>query len=206
MLRLTNLPGQLPDEKILGMYRRHPITVLGLLAAFAVLILLPFGAYAYIKIVDSPVLSSPDSGLLVILGGGIFLLFALLFIYQSFLDYWLDSWIVTNFRIINIEQHGLFSRTVSELRLYRVQDVTADVTGFMHSMLDFGQVYIQTAGEQERFIFQDVPHPNKIAKDVMNLAEQDRKEHLDEAMEAIEETHEGKHDEIKEKAQRRLEP
>ena len=36
-------------------------------------------------------------------------------------------WIITNDRILDIEQHGLFARTVSELRLHRVQDVTAEI-------------------------------------------------------------------------------
>lgn len=206
MIRLDCLPGALPDEKLHGLYRRHPITMFGVMASFIVILVLPIAAYLVVRLSDFPALRSPGMHALLVMGGSIFFLFSLLFIYQQFLDYWLDMWIVTSRRIINIEQHGLFSRTVSELRLYRVQDVTAKVNGFVHSMLDFGMVYIQTAGEKEYFTFEDVPHPNIISKDILHLAEKDRQEHLETAMEAMEEAAIDQHHDIREDAATHLEP
>jgi len=206
MIRTDKLPGQLPDETLVGLYRRHPITIFGIMAAFAVVLLLPIGAFIGLKLLEWQPTQHPNVTTIIVLGGSVFLLFCLLFIYQQFLDYWLDMWIMTNRRIINIEQRGLFSRTVSELRLYRVQDVTAEINGFAHSMLDFGVVYIQTAGEKEYFAFEDVPHPNQIAKDILALAEKDREEHLELAMEAMEETTVEHHDAIRQNAAPHLEP
>lgn len=88
-----------------------------------------------------------------------FYLFIWLFGLTTFLDYFLDVWIVTDRRIIDIEQKALFSRTTAELELRRVQDVTAEVEGFAATFLDYGNVYIQTAAEKERFIFKQIPHP-----------------------------------------------
>lgn len=206
MISLHKLPNQLPDENITGLYRRHPITIFGLYVALFVIIILPIGAYIYLRLTQAAVMQNAATFALVVMGSGLFFMFIILFLYQQFLDYWLDMWIVTNRRIINIEQRGLFSRTTSELRLYRVQDVTAEVTGFMHSMLDYGMVYVQTAGEKEYFAFEDVHHPNLIAKTILELAEVDRKEHLEEAMEAIEQTTVDQHDAIRQKAAQHLEP
>ncbi len=206
MIDLNKLPSQMPDEKIQGVYRRHPITIFGLYVSLFVVIILPFAGYFTLRFMQASVLQNPQNMALVVMGAGLLLMFTILFLYQQFLDYWLDMWIVTNRRIINIEQRGLFSRTTSELRLYRIQDVTAEVTGFLHSMLDYGMVYVQTAGEKEYFAFEDVPHPNQISKDILHLAEIDRKEHLEEAMEAIEQTTIDRHDDIRENAAKHLEP
>jgi len=206
MMNLLKLPGALPDEKLINVYRRHPITLLGLMVTTLVVMVLPIGAYSYLRIMQPEFLQNQTAMTLVVLVACVFFLFLALFVYQQFLDYWLDMWILTNRRVINIEQNGLFNRVVSELRLYRVQDVTSEVKGFVRSMMDFGQCYVQTAGEKDYFIFEDVPNPTKISKQVLELAEIDRKEHLEEAMEAMEQTEVDHHDAIRQKTAQHLEP
>lgn len=206
MFHLNKLPGSLPDEKIVGLFRRHPITILGLILVFCIFLVLPLAAYLSLKVFHADYFQDQNLMALFVMGGGLFFLFVVMFLYQHFLDYWLDMWIVTDQRIINIEQNGLFSRTTSELRLYRVQDVTSEVNGFVRTMLDFGMVYVQTAGEKEYFTFEDVHHPNQIAKQILELAELDRKEHLEDAMEVAAETTVEKENELREKMARHLEP
>ncbi|MEY4731750.1 MAG: hypothetical protein RL681_696 [Candidatus Parcubacteria bacterium] len=89
-----------------------------------------------------------------------------LFVWVTFFvvwtNYYLDTWIVTDKRVIDIEQKGLFNRSVSECSLDRVQDVTTEVKGFLPTLLRYGDVTIQTAGEQERFVMRNVPEPYSI--------------------------------------------
>ncbi|MFH1077719.1 MAG: PH domain-containing protein [Patescibacteria group bacterium] len=183
MIDLNHLPGGVAGERTLLVLRRHWITLLSLIVALVFVILLPMGAYLGSRIASPEFFVDPVRAALFVLGASIFFLFTWLFLYQHFIDYYLDTWIVTDDRILNIEQHGLFSRTVSELRLHRVQDVTAEVKGFIRTIFDYGDVFIQTAGETQRFQFEDIPHPNAVAKMVMDLAEKERKEHLEEAVE-----------------------
>jgi uncharacterized membrane protein YdbT with pleckstrin-like domain len=84
------------------------------------------------------------------------------------IDYYFDVWIITNKRVVNIEQKGLFNRQVSELELARIQDITTEVTGVIPTMLNYGEVFIQTAGENPRFIFHQVPDPYGIKDILMN--------------------------------------
>jgi hypothetical protein len=65
------------------------------------------------------------------------------YIFITWIDYYFDVWIITNERIINIEQKNLFIRTTSEVTLTRVQDVTATIGGFFPTLLDFGDVLVQ---------------------------------------------------------------
>lgn len=73
---------------------------------------------------------------------------------------------MTNKRIIDAEQRGLFSREVSEFKLYRVQDVTIEIKGVLPTFLNYGNVYIQTAGEAKEFVFKQIPNPRQ-AKDLI---------------------------------------
>lgn len=95
----------------------------------------------------------------------LYVLLPLAYLLLMWMDYYLDMWIITNERIIDIEQHGLFNREISEIPLHRVQDVTIQVRGIIETLLGFGTIRIQTAGERE-FDIRFVPHLYK-AKDII---------------------------------------
>lgn len=82
-------------------------------------------------------------------------------------DYYLDTWQVTQRRIIDTEQRGFFSREVSSFRLDRIQDVTTEVSGIIPTLLDYGVVHVQTAGENRRFTLPDAPHPAELKEYVL---------------------------------------
>lgn len=182
MFDLKKLPHCGAQEKVVHFLRRHPITLLPLILGYLAIILLPFLVIWYLKTFQPSLIEHPVWFPILLLAGSFFFLFAWLFLFQNYMDYHLDIWVVTNERILNIEQIGLFSRRISELRLYRIQDVTSDVTGALHTILDYGNVEIQTAGEKEHFVFEDIPHPSMIAKSILELSEIDRKNNLEEAV------------------------
>jgi len=103
-----------------------------------------------------------------------------LFFYFSIIDYYLDVWIITNERIIDIRQGGFFSRTISEQLLYRVQDATSEVNGFFPTILKYGNVYAQTAGTAERFFFKEIPNPEYVRDLIIKLVEKNKELHKDE--------------------------
>jgi uncharacterized membrane protein YdbT with pleckstrin-like domain len=183
MLNLHHLPGADLQESQAIVYRRHPITMVPFMFLMLFVLVLPFGGYFAFNAFLPEAFATPNYFTLYILGASMFFLFGLLFLFQYFLDYWCDIFILTDKRILDIEQKGLFNRTVSELRLYRTQDVTTEVKGILHSLFDYGDVFIQTAGEKERFEFEDVPHPTQIAKLILELSEKNRAEQLELAVE-----------------------
>jgi uncharacterized membrane protein YdbT with pleckstrin-like domain len=183
MLDLHHLPGSdLPEKSILT-FRKHPIVMFSTVLTAAVLVVLPPAAYVLIRAIKPDVLNITGVFPIFVMVASAFFLSGWIFIFQSFIDYWLDVFILSDKRILDIDQEGLFKRTVSELRLYRVQDVTAEVTGVLHTFLDYGSIHVQTAGEEERFEFNDISHPNQVAKMILEWSEDDRKEHLEDAVE-----------------------
>lgn len=107
-----------------------------------------------------------------------------------FVDYWLDVWIITDRRVVNVEQKGLFMREVSELRHQKIQDVTTEVEGFFPTLLDFGNVFVQTAAEKAEFFFRNVPDPYGIKALLVDLQKHAHKRDLGEVREMIEEAKE----------------
>jgi len=177
MIRLSQLPNQERDEKPIIFLRRHWIEVAKVILAAAIFVAIPY-AFFYL-LTDSGVDWTTYWGQFGVLLLSVYMLFSLAILMTMFTDFYLDTWIVTTRRVINIEQKGLFSRVISELHLNQVQDVTAETHGFLATIFSYGHVYIQTAGTRERFEFKKVNNPVKIKARVSELVEQDKLRHGD---------------------------
>lgn len=68
--------------------------------------------------------------------------------------------ILTDRNVTQIIKNSLFSRQVSQLTLNNIEDVTADKEGLWSMVFNFGQIRIETAGEQNNFHFTYCPNPN----------------------------------------------
>lgn len=78
----------------------------------------------------------------------------------------LDLFIITDKRIISIEQVGPLTRTVSECTLDRVQEVNAEVSGILQTLLHYGRVHIHTASEHSDMLVKYAPHPVENANKI----------------------------------------
>lgn len=108
----------------------------------------------------------------IILGTSAYYLFALAIFLAVWIDFYLDVTIVTEQRLIDIHQDGLFNHRISEQSLLRVQDVSVRVLGPFQTMMQFGTVYVETAGEEQNFVMVNLPKPNLIADKIMDLHHQ----------------------------------
>ncbi|MBI4457822.1 PH domain-containing protein [Candidatus Uhrbacteria bacterium] len=174
-MQLENLIKKKPDEKLVFYLRRHPIVFIGQTFFILLIGLAPFALGLLGGSFTDALLEGPATRpLLILILSGYYLCLWLVFLTQ-FVDYYLDAWIVTTDKIVNVEQHGLFSRTISELDLAKVQDVTSEVKGVLPTFLNYGNIRVQTAGEEEHFVFEQVHKPHEIRKQLLDLVEADRK-------------------------------
>lgn len=176
-MQYGNIIKQKPYEKIIYLLRRDTVTFIPRILLLLILTAVGYGLYFLLKLLFPALFINNNALAVLILLGGVYAISILLFFYTAFVNYFLDIWIVTNDRIIDIHQHGLFARTIAELDLFRVQDVTSECHGLFATVFDYGNVYIQTAGEKERFTFFNVPEPHKIREAIIQLADEDRKFH-----------------------------
>lgn len=174
--RLLPIPKEY--EKIALILKRDWVTFVPSVALFAVLAAIPPLGYFFLGRFEPELLNTRWLSLIFILGGSAWYLFALLLFFTMFTDFFLDVWIVTNERVIAIVQKGLFHRTVSQARLYQVQDVRTVVKGPIQLLFSYGDLHVETAGlGHGEFHFDNIPDPNAAARKIMELVEGDRKYH-----------------------------
>jgi membrane protein YdbS with pleckstrin-like domain len=180
MYTKKHLPNQLPKEKVIKILRRHWLIPLRFIVLHIILIFIPIIIYSLLINIYPNIFIGSIIYPIAILGASIYFLFIILFFFHCFIDYYLDVWIITNKRIVNIEQKGLFARVVSEQKLSRVQDVTSEVQGLLPTLFGYGNVYIQTAGEEQRFNFWQVDDAHQIARTIHEVVDKYKQEHPDE--------------------------
>ena len=83
-------------------------------------------------------------------------------------DYTLDVVKITNRRIIDIDQRGFFSRNIATVHLNMVQDVTIEATGILPTLLHYGNLTIQSAGEQKEFVIKGLRNPDLVKEIIIN--------------------------------------
>lgn len=169
--------GQRDNETILAVIHRHWFDIAThfvLIVVFAGLIVTSLFVLPTFA-TDSSLLENPS--LVLFLQNTLFL-FLWLYAFLIWIDYYFDVWIITNERVINIEQKGLFVRSVSELKFSRIQDVTSEVRGMIPTILNFGDVKVQTAAEEEFFLFRQVPDPYHIKDILMERLRNERDEEI----------------------------
>lgn len=84
-------------------------------------------------------------------------------------DYYLDVWYVTEKRIIDVEQKGIFNRNISNIRFDKIQDINVEVRGLVATFLNYGNIEVQTASETKgTFTMKNAASPERIRKMVFS--------------------------------------
>lgn len=81
---------------------------------------------------------------------------------RNFFDYYLDSWIVTNQGIIDLEWHGWFHRESSRILYTDIQGVSYEIQGVMGTILNYGVLNVEKISSGAAISLQQVPQPKEI--------------------------------------------
>jgi hypothetical protein len=156
------------DEDIIIVLRRHWLTfIFQFMPIIVGVVLLVAGHFLIVEFMPEILAGGGEEILFFAESLVMMILWLVAFIF--WIDYYFDVWIITDRRIVDIEQLGLFRRNVSELEHSKVQDVTTEIHGILPTLLKYGFVYVQTAGKKTRFIFKQVPRPMMVRKMILNL-------------------------------------
>ncbi len=96
------------------------------------------------------------------------LIFWTSFFYAWTKDYF-DVWHVTNEHIIAINQKEILNREESFMELTRIQDVSIEKNGFLATLLGYGKLRVQSAGNEQEFVMEHVAHVEMVAHKIMQL-------------------------------------
>lgn len=141
--------GQRPGEEVRFVFRRH---IIAMRKGFYCL-LVP------LALTSIPPLIWQDNlelFLLPVAGLGLGLI---LFFYHWMIWYF-TIYLVTNQRVRQITQKGIFGKDVVELQLSKIQNISYNIPGFSGEIFGFGTIVIQTfVGD---LVIRNVDHPEKV--------------------------------------------
>ncbi len=76
--------------------------------------------------------------------------------------YFLNVLLITNQRLIDIDQRGFFEQIVSETTYDKIQDVSFAIKGIRQTLFRYGTVTIQTAGSQANIEIRNTRNPEDV--------------------------------------------
>ncbi len=158
-------------ESIILEVRKHWFVflwnTLGLFVGVAVpilvyFILLKFGPVDIVSIILK---YKTEYGSLVMFFYYLWILGLWIIFFVQWTNYYLDVWYVTQKRIIDVNQKSIFHREVSNLRFDKIQDISIEVNGFIATMLNFGDIKVQTAAEDSsEFLIRNARNPERVRR------------------------------------------
>ncbi len=147
---------QFDDEEVLLVFRKHPIVMRrGFIAAMLILLL------GSVPSLFNPTYMTYFVGMAAAIAtGGLVML-------PSWISWYFSVFIVTDQRLIQITQKGLFSRSVIDMRLSQIQMVNYQIAGLQETLLGFGTIMMQTfVGD---LVIHDIHHPAAIQKKLLEV-------------------------------------
>ncbi len=147
--------GQRPDETVKLVVRRHPIVFFWPLLQATLALTLAIIVFVFF-----------DFGIVFYVVGIIALLFIASVILKANFIFQNSFCLITNQRVINIDQRNFFNRQITETDFAKIQDVTNTTSGMIGTTLNFGQITIQTAGTQNQLVVKWVPDPYQIQQEI----------------------------------------
>lgn len=152
--------GQKSEEDIILHLKRHPMTM------YKQALILVAGFLAVVAVFTTFGASAPSAAAIFVylIAGGFYG-------FRTWYLWWSSHYILTNQRVIAVEQMAFFHRLVSEAPLDKIQNVVYEIKGPYQTFLDFGNIRILTAGQKEADVeFRGVAHPYDVQQEVTRCA------------------------------------
>lgn len=145
------------EEKIILMLRQHPIVNLKWILTSAILLAGPtllsmFGVFSML----------PTGYPLVVTLAWYLVTSA--YALEGFLNWYFNVYFITTLRIVDVDFYNIIDKRVSNAEIEKIEDVSYTTGGVIRTVLNYGDVFIQTAAEVSEFDFRAVPNPEKVVK------------------------------------------
>ncbi|OGH21429.1 MAG: hypothetical protein A2958_01800 [Candidatus Levybacteria bacterium RIFCSPLOWO2_01_FULL_38_13] len=153
---------QKQDEKIILLLRRHFITNLSWLLISAVLII-AFPIFISVSNDFANLFPFLPNGLLFF-SALFYYLIILSYILISFMDWFYNITLITDRGVVDIDYSNIVYHDVAMTNLNLIEDVNYTKVGFIRSLLNYGDLFVQTAGGKENLEALAVPNPAEAAR------------------------------------------
>lgn len=153
-----------PDEQIVLVLRAHPITQVGWMLKAIIFSLLPIVFSFFLNQVP---LQISQLFFLIFLWYG----FCLSYTLTKFYFWYFNLGVITNKKIVDIDCFNIMSTSSTATTIDNIEEVQKKTTGLLPTWFDYGNIFVQTAGEKPNIEFVDTPHPTQVVQVINNLIE-----------------------------------
>lgn len=107
----------------------------------------------------------------------VFWMFFAIFLYIEWLNHELDMFVITNNRIVWVEQKSFLNRWVTECNLGQVQEVNSITKWLLANIFNYGTISIQTAWNMTNLEMTFAPVPLNTSRSILNIVDKYRDKH-----------------------------
>lgn len=158
---LIRFETQTNDEEVILVLRSHPITQINWILTSIIIFFLPLFFNIF--------LTEFLSGKQVFFINLFWYAFLFSFVFLNILNYLFNVGIVTNKRIIDVDFHQILYKEVTASSINKIEDVTVKSAGFFAGFFNYGNLFIQTAAEEQNIEFLNIPQPMEAASVINKL-------------------------------------
>lgn len=164
-------------EQIIKIVRRHYFVIVPVVLAIVFGALVPAFLISFVSSGFVPLDENIKTSIELfvskwqVFGYSLWLLLLWIIFFIEWTDYYLDLWVITDRRIVDVEQKGFFHREVTSFKFEQIQDITVETKGLVETFFKFGTLHIQTAGHNREIVIRDAHYPEDARTLILKLSE-----------------------------------
>ncbi len=164
------------DEKVLAIVHKHWVGLLAIyiLAGVGLVSLIALSLFVLPDLhLSSGALRIASLAAVVaiaILGA---MLYVIVYVYKK------SQLTLTDQSLVQMVQRGLFNKKISRLSMSNVEDVNVEQKGILAHLFNYGTLTVQTAGEEDNFLFNRCPKANVYADQILQARQTYARRHSD---------------------------
>lgn len=158
--------GQQREEILIYMTRKHWIILLPVFIEF--MILLALITIATLSAIPFLGVGLNNTIQFLIIGGVAVITLWMHYLFIEFLNNFLDTAIVTNFRVLKIEKSLFLKDNMDMVDLHEIQDIKKMQDGIMENLFNYGKLIIVVPTMLEPLVLSSMPDPERFFRKVNN--------------------------------------
>ena len=162
---------QKPHETIILFLRSHFVTNLSWIIIGLMLISFPIIILMFIPKLGIDFLSSPSASRFTTVYALFYYLIVFSYIFISFLHWFYNVFIVSSQRVVDIDYSDIVVHNLAITNLSHIEDVNYTQSGFIPTLFNYGDLFVQTAGNEKNFEALSVPRPREATHIIGDLIE-----------------------------------
>lgn len=159
---------QKEKELIILFLRAHFITNIYWIAISLIALIIPIIILTFLPDFGN-FFSAPGVSNFILVYVSFYYLIVFSYAFISFAHWFYNVFIVTSERVVDIDYSDIVTHNIAITNINRVEDVNYTQSGFISTLFNYGNIFVQTAGNERNFEALSVPKPREATHIIGDL-------------------------------------